>query len=122
MLLLLALEDHADVIGCTGLEVDRGDAHQLPAVVAEPVQLLGAPRIHRVIFRPDIDDLVLPGLHGSAPPTVLNAKVRKCSSFFGCAELSVVGGRLSFDMVRRPAAKLQSCVHSLLLSCSTALV
>src|SRR5205085_7062021 len=30
-----ALEDHADVIGCAGLEVDGGDAHQLPPFIAE---------------------------------------------------------------------------------------
>src|SRR6266446_777266 len=91
MLLLLALEDHADVIGCSGLEVDRRDADKLPAVVPEPVQLLGPPRIHRVILRPDIDDLVLPGLHGSAPPPVLTALLESVAGFFGSAALSVVG-------------------------------
>src|SRR5437016_1513920 len=65
--LFLALKHHADVIGRAGLEVDGGDAHQLPPLIAEPVQLLGAPRIHRVILGPDVDDLVLPGLHGPAP-------------------------------------------------------
>src|SRR5205807_3001827 len=65
--LLLALAHHAGVIGRAGLEVDRGDAHQLPTFIAEPVQLLGAPRVHRVILGPDVDGLVLPGLHGPAP-------------------------------------------------------
>src|SRR2546423_8073302 len=40
--LLLALEHHADVVGRAGLEVDRGDAHQLPSLVSEAVELLGA--------------------------------------------------------------------------------
>src|SRR4051794_23993875 len=108
MLLFFPFEDHADVIGGAGLEVDGSDADQLPPVIAEPVQLLGAPRIHRVIFRPDVDDLVLPGLHGSAPPVVLNASGRKCSSSAASprCRLSVLGCRsrsvsTRFDMVRR---------------------
>ena len=40
-------------------------------VLAEAVQLLGAARIHRVILRPDVDDLVLPGLHGPPLPVML---------------------------------------------------
>src|SRR5437762_2250343 len=66
--LFLALEDHADVIGRAGLEVDGGDAHQLPPFVSEPVQLFSATRVHRVILGPDVDDLVLPNLHGPPPP------------------------------------------------------
>src|SRR5688572_11313949 len=58
--LLLAFEDHADVVRRAGLEVDGRDAHQLPSVVAEAVELFGAARIHRVILRPDVDDLVFP--------------------------------------------------------------
>src|SRR5436190_24342842 len=69
--LLLALEHHADVVGRAGLEVDRSDAHQLPPLVSEAVELLGVSRIHRVILRPDVDDLVLPGLHGPPLPLVL---------------------------------------------------
>ena len=37
----LALEHHADVVGRTGLEVDRRDADQLPPIVAEAIQLFG---------------------------------------------------------------------------------
>src|SRR5205814_1269568 len=66
--LFLSLEDHADVIGRAGLEVDGGDAHQLPPFVSEPVQLFSATRVHRVILGPDVDDLVLPNLHGPPPP------------------------------------------------------
>src|ERR1051325_1056119 len=43
---LLALEDHADVVGCAGLEIDGSDAHQLPPVLTKPIELLGATRIH----------------------------------------------------------------------------
>src|ERR1700742_260769 len=35
--LLFPLEDHADVVGRTGLEVDRRDTDELPAFVAKAV-------------------------------------------------------------------------------------
>src|SRR5258708_39891013 len=66
--MLLALEDHANVVGRAGLEVDRGDADQLPPLIAQAVQLFRAPGIHRVVLGPDIDDLVLPGLHDRPLP------------------------------------------------------
>src|SRR5438034_7380588 len=60
---LFPFEHHADVIGCAGFEIDRGDADQFPTFIAQAVELLSAARIHRVILRPDVDDLVFPGLH-----------------------------------------------------------
>src|SRR6266545_2170454 len=68
---LLPLEHHADVIGRAGFEVERSDADQLPTVVAEAVELFSATGIHRVVLRPDVDDLIFPGLH-VRPPVVLN--------------------------------------------------
>src|SRR5438876_9421067 len=69
--LLLALEHHPDMIGRAGFEIDRGDADQLPAFIAEAVELFSAARIHRVILRPDVDDLVFPGLHVRPLPAVV---------------------------------------------------
>src|SRR5229473_5820042 len=87
MLLLFTFENHADVIGRARLEIDGGDADELPAVITEPVQLLGPPRIHRVILRPDIDDLVLPGLHGSAP----SRGAERCTESVAGLDAGVVG-------------------------------
>src|SRR5258708_27594448 len=54
------LEDHGDIVRRPGLEIDRCDGDQLPALVAELVELGGGVGIEAVVLTPDIDDLVLP--------------------------------------------------------------
>src|SRR5437764_11498671 len=76
---LLPLEHHSDVIGRAGFEVDRSDADQFPTFVAEAIELFSATGIHRIVLRPDVDDLVFPGLH-VRPPVVLNGLSGKCST------------------------------------------
>src|SRR4051795_13173096 len=57
------LEDHRDVVGRPGLEVDGGDGHQLPPLFSKLVQLRRGVRIETVILASDVDDLVLPLAH-----------------------------------------------------------
>src|SRR5579872_5878205 len=76
----LPLEHHPDMIRRSRFEIDRGDADQLPPVVAEAVELFSAAGVHRVVFRPDVDDLVFPGLHVRPLPVELRWANRKCST------------------------------------------
>src|SRR5687768_6549675 len=64
----LALEHHRDVVGGAGLEVDRRDRDQLPALVAERVELGHGVGVEPVILAADVDDLVLPLGHGPLSP------------------------------------------------------
>src|SRR5439155_21118494 len=79
---LLSLEDHSNVIGRAGFEVDRGDADQLPPFVAKAIELFSATGIHRVVLRSDVHDLVFPGLHVRPSPRCCWGKAESLARHF----------------------------------------
>src|SRR3954462_16031897 len=57
------LEDHGDVVGRPGLEVDGGDGNELPPILPKLVELHRGVRIETVVLATNVDDFVLPLAH-----------------------------------------------------------
>src|SRR4029078_8003311 len=59
------LEDHGDVVGRPGLEVDGRDRDELPPFLTQLIELRGGVRVQAVVLAADVDDFVLPLGHSA---------------------------------------------------------